>query len=339
MVMDYILGEDFHRPIAVDGLKLDHRLVRVPGFQGKHPFCEKKSMKEPGSLVIAGGIFPQWDDRDDDDDIANIDDNQKYSGYSKLQMQVWKESCRKIHASGSFVFVQLFSIDKLGGQEFSETRNGEGLVDNFVNSLTREEIQLYIDAYVRAAKTSLMFGADGVELHGAAGYLLDGFLNAKTNRRADEYGGSIANRAKFILEVVDAIVKAIGSSRISICLSPSEKHISLVTQYSYLLGQLEKRAVWGQRLAYIHLEESPVDLEEDQIRPFGGSHSFVYSIWRGIVIRGHSELTDELKKCDQTLIAYERSSGRERYQKSSSRFNSRTPLEYSKHAQCASTGY
>lgn len=338
MVMDY-WEKDLYRSIEVGGLKLNHRLVRVPGFHGKHPGCEKDSMEEPGSLVITGGILPQWYDGDDgyDNDDGDINDVRTYYGYPKKQMKMWEKSCRQIHASGSYVFVQLFDTDRLSEQEFLEIHNGKGHVDNFANSLTKEEIQLYVKAYVRAAKTSLMIGADGVELHGASGYLLEEFLDPKINRRADEYGGSITNRTKFILEVVDAIVKVVGAPRIGICLSPSDEHISLVTQYSYLLGQLEKRAVWGQRLAYIHLKESFVDLEEDQIGHFGGSHSFVYSIWRGIVIRGHSELTDELRECDRTLVAHVKRPGGERYWKSRSKFDSKTPLEYSKRTQCAST--
>lgn len=332
--------EGLYRSIEVGGLKLNHRLVRVPGFYGKHPSCEKTRMEEPGSLVIAGGILPQWYDDDDDNDNANIDEDRRHYGYPAGQIHVWKRSCRQIHASGSYVFVQLFNIDRLDKHEFLETHNGKGLMDNFANSLTKEEIRLYVKAYVRAAKTSLMIGADGVELHGAAGYLLEGFLNPKVNKRTDEYGGSSTNRAKFILEIVDAVVNAVGASRVGIRLSPSEEHTSLVAQYSYLLGQLERRAVFGKRLAYVHLEDSSAVISEvDQVKHFGSSHRFVYSIWRGIVIRGHSELTDELRECNRTLVAYAKRPGRERYSKSSSNFDSPTPLEYSKRTQCASTGY
>lgn len=332
MTKDCSIEEGLYRPISVGGLKLSHRLVKVPGFQDKHPACEMTSSEESGNLIIACGIFPQLH-------AIEKDEDEEFYGYSKRQMQIWTESCRQVHERGSYVFVQLFSTGRLGEQRFLEGHSGKDPVGGFPNSLSREEIQLYVNAYVRAAKASMMTGADGVELHGASGYLLDKFLNAKVNRRTDVYGGTIVNRAKFILEVVDAVVEAIGASRVGIRLSPSGGEMSLVAQYSYLLGQLERRAVWGRRLAYINLEESLHESEEDQVEHFGSSHTFVYSIWRGIVIRAHSELSDVLKECDRTLVAYERPPETDPHWQSSSKFHSRTPLGRPGHVMYANDAY
>jgi NADPH2 dehydrogenase len=87
--------------------------------------------------------------------------------------------------------------------------------------LTKDEIQEYIGLYTTAAQNAVeKAGFDGVELHGANGYLVDQFTQDVTNKRADEYGGSIENRTRFALEVIDSITKAIGPEKTGIRLSP-----------------------------------------------------------------------------------------------------------------------
>jgi NADPH2 dehydrogenase len=87
-------------------------------------------------------------------------------------------------------------------------------------ALTKDEIKEYIAAYVTAARNAVRAGFDGVEVHGANVYLPDQFIQDITNKRTDEYGGSVKNRARFVLEVVDAVVEAIGAERTGIRLSP-----------------------------------------------------------------------------------------------------------------------
>jgi NADPH2 dehydrogenase len=74
--------------------------------------------------------------------------------------------------------------------------------------------------YAKAARNAIEAGFDGVEIHGANGYLLDQFLQSESNKRTDEYGGSIQNRIRFPLEVVDAVVKAVGADRTGVRISP-----------------------------------------------------------------------------------------------------------------------
>lgn len=87
-------------------------------------------------------------------------------------------------------------------------------------ALTTDEIKEYIPAYVTAAKNAIRAGFDGVEVHGANGYLIDQFIQDVSNNRTDEYGGSVENRARFALEVVDAVVEAVGAERTGFRLSP-----------------------------------------------------------------------------------------------------------------------
>ena len=84
-----------------------------------------------------------------------------------------------------------------------------------------EEIKEYVQLHATAARNAVLkAGFDGVEIHAANGYLPDQFLQTNTNARTDEYGGSIENRARFVLEIADAIVKAVGANKVGIRLSP-----------------------------------------------------------------------------------------------------------------------
>jgi len=86
--------------------------------------------------------------------------------------------------------------------------------------LTAAELKEYAELYTKAAKNAIEAGFDGVEVHAANGYLLDQFLQSVSNNRTDEYGGSIQNRLRFPLEVIDAVVKAVGAERTAVRLSP-----------------------------------------------------------------------------------------------------------------------
>jgi NADPH2 dehydrogenase len=86
--------------------------------------------------------------------------------------------------------------------------------------LTIPEIKEYVESFAQAAKNAIEAGFDGVEIHGANGYLVDQFIREATNKRDDIYGGSIENRARFPLEIVDAVSKAVGQERTAIRFSP-----------------------------------------------------------------------------------------------------------------------
>ena len=112
------------------------------------------------------------------------------------------------------------------------------------------------EEFVQAAKNALAAGFDGVELHGANGYLLEQFIRPNSNQRTDQYGGPIENRARFVLEVVDAVIAAIGRDKVGIRLSPSGVFNDMAplaldameADYTYLAEQLNARGV-----LYIHL--------------------------------------------------------------------------------------
>ena len=194
---------------------------------------------------------------------------------------------------------------------------------NKQHGITKDEIKQYIKEYVQAAKNSIAAGADGVEIHSANGYLLNQFLDPISNKRTDEYGGSIENRARFTLEVVDAVVDAIGADKVGIRLSPygtfgsvsGGSEPTLLAQYAYVIGELERRAPEGKRLAFVHLVEPRVTnprLDEGEGVYKDGTNDVVYSIWKGPIIRaGNYALHPEAAARDvsvdeRTLIAYGR---------------------------------
>lgn len=199
--------------------------------------------------------------------------------YTPEQIRAWKKVTAAVHKKGGYIFCQLWHV---GRTTHSSNLQGlqpvapsdikvtgkiaftpEGSLDpENPRPMTIEEIKDTIDDYVHAAQSAIAAGFDGVEIHGANGYLIDQFISSNINTRTDEYGGpSIEKRARFALDVVDAVIKAIGAERTGIRLSPFGSFQDTFTEdpvhdYGYVIGQLEKR-----RLAYVHIIEIRLDLE------------------------------------------------------------------------------
>ena len=160
-----------------------------------------------------------------------------------------KQVTDAVHAKGSFIFLQLWALGRVASPGVLSEEGGFDVVgaspiryngvtaagDESVvpRELTAAELKEYVELYTKAAKNAIEAGFDGVEVHAANGYLLDQFLQSVSNDRTDEYGGSIQNRLRFPLEVVDAVVKAVGAERTGVRVSPwndfqGEKGIPLV---------------------------------------------------------------------------------------------------------------
>jgi NADPH2 dehydrogenase len=137
-----------------------------------------------------------------------------------------------VHARGSFIYLQLWALGRTADASFSHSEDpsipyaapsaiplkGRSVTPR---ELTVAEIKELVKLYGTAASNAVhRAGFDGVEIHGANGYLVDQFLQDVSNHRSDAYGGSIENRSRFALEVVDAVVKAVGESKTAIRLSP-----------------------------------------------------------------------------------------------------------------------
>jgi N-ethylmaleimide reductase len=203
--------------------------------------------------------------------------------HSAEQVEGWKLVTQAVHDKGGFVFLQLWHVGRTSHSSFrpeslsAEARlpvsasaippnNGtKAMTANFQQvpyetprALELDELPGIVSDYRRAAENAKAAGFDGVEVHSANGYLLDQFLEDRTNHRTDAYGGSIENRSRLLLEVVDAVIKVWGKGRVGIRLSPFGSFGDMGDSnsealFSYVLQQLSLRQV-----AYAHLVEPRV---------------------------------------------------------------------------------
>lgn len=187
--------------------------------------------------------------------------------WNDAQIAAWKEVTNAVHAKGSYIYMQLWALGRVGSADLLKA-SGFDLVsasDIPVSSeapaprpLTEEEIQSYIQDYAQAARNAVAAGFDGVEIHGANGYLIDQFIQDVTNKRTDRWGGSIENRARFAIEVTRAVSDAIGADRTAIRFSPYSTFQGMrmetpQPQFAYLARELAPL-----KLAYTHLVEGRV---------------------------------------------------------------------------------
>jgi 2,4-dienoyl-CoA reductase-like NADH-dependent reductase (Old Yellow Enzyme family) len=208
--------------------------------------------------------------------------------WSDDQVRGWQAVTRAVHASGGRIFLQLWHVgrvshpDLLGGAlpvapsaipPKGHVSLLRPLRDYVVpRSLETHELPAIVEAYRRGAQNAMRAGFDGVEIHGANGYLLDQFLQDSTNHRTDDYGGSIENRARLMLEVTDAVMSVWGADRVGMHLAPRGDAHSMgdsnpAATFGYVAQQLGKRGI-----AFIFTRES---LGENRLSPtlkanFGG---------------------------------------------------------------------
>lgn len=212
--------------------------------------------------------------------------------WSDAQVEAWTKVTSAVHAQGGTIVMQLWHTGRVG---HSEVRGGRLPVapsaiaiqgqKHFTPSgpqdyeapraLTTEEVHATIDAFERGARNAKAAGFDGVELHGAFGYLPNQFLVDSSNQRTDAYGGSVENRARFVLEVMERLVLVWGEGRVGIRLSPTLAYNGIVDSdpratFSYVIDKLN-----ALPLAYLHLMRATPDAErfphwpKDTVATFG----------------------------------------------------------------------
>lgn len=198
--------------------------------------------------------------------------------YTDAHIEGWKLVNNAVHAKGGYIFCQLMHAGRVSHSSLLPNNmlpvapsavKMEGLIHaaggklpyETPHALELEEIPVLVNSFATACKQAVGAGFDGIELHGGNGYLLQEFLAKKTNLRTDQYGGSVENRARFVLEVVDACVEAIGAERVAIKLQQGVTFSDLVepeddslAQLAYLGPELEKR-----NLAYVCLSSLNYD--------------------------------------------------------------------------------
>lgn len=198
--------------------------------------------------------------------------------HSVEQIEGWKKVTTAVHNKGGRIFLQLWHVGRISHPSLQP--NGELPVapsaiapegdaatyegpKPFVTprALELDEIPGIVEQYRQAAKNAFEAGFDGIEIHGANGYLLDQFLRDGTNHRTDAYGGSVENRARLLLEVTDAVVKETGGDRVGVRLSPSGTFNSMSDSNPKETFGYAIQALNPFNLAYLHLvEPTPGDL-------------------------------------------------------------------------------
>ena len=261
-------------PLTLGRLTLKHRVVmapltrmraspdaNVPTALNARYYAQRAT---PGGLLIAEATPVSWQGHGHPN-VPGI--------HTAAQVEGWRRVTEAVHERGGFIFLQLWHTGRVSHSSHQPGRaapvgpsaiaaqgttldaDWKSVPYEVPRALELAEMQPLVDTWRQAAANALHAGFDGVEVHGANGYLLEQFLQSRSNRRSDAYGGSIANRCRLHLEVTDAVVAAIGAARVGIRLSPwgianDSGEDEPLPLYTHLLRELAQR-----HLAYLHLIE------------------------------------------------------------------------------------
>jgi len=189
--------------------------------------------------------------------------------YSQEQIEGWKLTTESVHKAGGRIFMQIWHAGRAahpllnGGKEAvapsaiaieDEAHTPEGKKPYTVpHALTVSEIKGIVNDFRQGALNAKEAGFDGVEIHGANGYIIDQFLRDSANQRTDEYGGSFENRARFLKEVIEAVTEVFGSGRVGLRLSPLNSFNSMKDSDPIGLIRYLADALNAYDLAYLHL--------------------------------------------------------------------------------------
>ncbi|KRW99858.1 hypothetical protein PPERSA_10977 [Pseudocohnilembus persalinus] len=182
--------------------------------------------------------------------------------YTEEQTQGWKKVVDAVHAKGGKIVLQIWHCGRATASEFiggavplapspiaiGQDHQMTKKPHPVPKEMTQQDINEVIEQFRKGAENAKKAGFDGVQLHGANGYLVNQFLNDGTNKRSDKYGGSIENRCRFLFEALDAIIGVYGASRTSVRLTPTGRYNDMyesepVKVLEYLLPELEKRKI------------------------------------------------------------------------------------------------
>jgi len=295
-------------PIRVGDLQLPNRifmapLTRLRGTPDHLPtpiMAEYYTQRASAGLIISEGIPI---------DPMGVGYERVPGLWSRDQVEAWKPITAAVHNAGGKIFAQIWHVGRIADPDLLDGQlpvapsaiAASGFVSllrpqrKFVTprALSTDEIKKIIEAFRRGAENAQAAGFDGIELHGANGYLIDQFLQDGSNQRTDEYGGPIESRARFMLEATDAAVSVFGPNRVGMHLAPrGDSHgisdSNPTATFSHVARELGKRG-----LAFIAAREhvGPDSIGPDLKRIFGG----VFVANEAIDQRTGQQLLDEGK--------------------------------------------
>ncbi len=258
------------QPVKVGKMQLKHRLAMAPMTRSRAKadgtpndyVADYYAQRASLGLLIAEGTQPS-------------DDGQGYTTtpgiYTDAHVKGWKKVTDAVHKAGGHLYIQIMHAGRISHPD-NTPHHRQPVAPSAISAnqpmftptgmqntpepraLTHSEIKQTVKDFAYAAKRAIEAGADGVEIHGANGYLIEQFIAQNSNTRTDEYGGSIENRARFAIEVAKAVAAEIGADRTGIRLSPLNTAGGLVqgpeapALYRYLVAELNKL-----NLAYLHI--------------------------------------------------------------------------------------
>jgi N-ethylmaleimide reductase len=217
--------------------------------------------------------------------------------HSREQIEGWKCVTKAVHVAGGHVVLQLWHVGRISHPSFQPggalpvapsairpkgqafTAKGFEPIPT-PRALETAEIPRIVAKYAQAAQNALAAGFDGVEVHAANGYLIDQFLRDQTNKRTDRYGGSIANRSRFLLEVVEAVTAAVSAERTGVRISPQNGQNDISDSDPQRLFNYVAQQLSGKGLAYLHTIEG--DTGGVAVPPF--DYAKLKRLFGGIVI-------------------------------------------------------
>lgn len=298
---------DLFQPYALGDLTLANRIVMAPltrsrAGEGDVPtplMATYYAQRSTAGLIIseASQISPQGKGYIQTPGI-----------YSQAQVEGWKQVTEAVHGHHGKIFLQLWHVGRISHPDLQEggvlpvapsavkaegqVFTGNGMVDMVTpRALELDEIPGIVADYRRAAENARAAGFDGVEVHGANGYLLDQFLRDKTNLRDDAYGGSVENRARLLLEVVDAVLEVWDKGRVGVRIAPLSPRNDIEdsdpeTLFSYVTQQLSDRGI-----GYLHVIEGVTGGPRETGHPF--KLSKLRALFKGIYM-GNNGYTRDL---------------------------------------------
>jgi N-ethylmaleimide reductase len=192
--------------------------------------------------------------------------------HSHEQIEGWKCVTKAVHVANGHIVLQLWHVGRISHSSFQpggvapvapsaiQPKGQAFTAKGFEpiptpRALETEEIPRLVEKYAQAARNAISAGFDGVEVHGANGYLIDQFLQGRTNQRTDQYGGSIENRSRFLMEVVDAVSAAVGVEHTGVRISPQNRMNDIADGDPQALFDYVAEHLSGKRLAYLHIIE------------------------------------------------------------------------------------
>ncbi len=264
------------QPITLGAIELANRLVMAPltrcrAGAGNVPtdlMAEYYRQRASAGLIIseATQIMPEGQGYPNTPGI-----------YNEAQIAGWRKVTDAVHAAGGKIVLQLWHVGRVSHSSFQPhgalpvapsaiAIPGEGRDATFKKvpfetprALDTAEIPKLVWAYELASHHAIAAGFDGVEIHAANGYLLDQFLRDGSNQRSDQYGGSIVNRARFLMDVVDAVTAAVGADRVGLRISPLQPANGMSDSDPWATFSHVVRAVDAFNLSYLHVAGMGVD--------------------------------------------------------------------------------